>query len=66
MGGAILQTYYGLFIIMIKYMSSEMSESQDAIFCDMSNIEREIDRCVTEKFIKKLNGVLDGCMWFIA
>ncbi len=37
MGGVIFQMYYGLiesklFIILTKYISSEMSESQDSIF----------------------------------
>ncbi len=49
--------YYGLlesklFIILTKYISLERSESQDSIFgwlfCYRCNIEREIDRFVTE------------------
>ncbi len=58
MGGVIFQMYYGLieskrFIILTKYISSERSESQEAIFGDRSNTEREIDTFVTEKCIKK-------------
>ncbi len=49
--------YYGLlesklFIILMKYISLERSESHDSIFgwlfCYRCNIEREIDRFVTE------------------
>ncbi len=54
--------YYGLiesqlFIILTKYISLERSESQDSVFCDKSNSGREIDTFVTEKCIKKFNGV---------
>ncbi len=54
--------YYGLiesqlFIILTKYISLERYESQDSVFCDKSNSGREIDTFVTEKCIKKFNGV---------
>ncbi len=57
MGGVIFQMYYGLiesqlFIILTKYISLKRSESQDSIFgglfCYRCNIEREINRFVTE------------------
>ncbi len=61
--------YYGLlesklFIILTKYISLERSESRDSIFGDRCNIEREIDRFVTE-----MHWSLDapgGCFWYNA
>ncbi len=74
MGGVIFQMFYGLiesqlFIILTKYISLERSESQDSIFGGKSNSGREIDTFVTEKGIKKLNGVRmapGGCLGYNA
>ncbi len=54
MGGVIFQMYYGLieskrFIILTKYILSERSESQDSIFGDRCNTDREMYTFVTEK-----------------
>ncbi len=54
--------YYGLlesklFIILTKRISLERSESQDSIFGYRCNIEREIDRFVTEMHLNKFDGV---------
>ncbi len=61
-GVSYYKMYYGLlesklFIILTKCISLERSESQDSIFCYRCNIEREIDRFVTEMHNKKNYGV---------
>ncbi len=67
-GVSYYKMYYGLlesklFIILSKYISLERSESQDSIFCYRCNIEREIDRFVTEMHQKKIQWSLDGTRW---
>ncbi len=53
-----------LFIILTKYISLERSESQDSMFCGYRcNIEREIDRFVTEMHQKKIQWGLNGTRW---
>ncbi len=73
-GGVILQNVLRsfrikTFIILTKYISLERSESQDSIFCCRCNIEREMDRFVTEMHQKNFNGVWmapGGCFWYNA
>ncbi len=68
MGGVIFLMYYSLMeskllIILTKHISSERSESQDSIFCDRSNTEREMYTFVTENCINKIQLGLDGTRW---
>ncbi len=53
-----------LFIILTKYISLERSESQDSIFYDRSNIDRNLDIC--DRKIQWSLAAPGGCLWYDA